>query len=276
MKFKFLGTSAAEGFPAAFCDCEYCREARKRLGKSVRTRLQSLINDDLLIDFPADTYRHVLQNNLEFFKIKYLLITHSHLDHFCPEELNIRGYWFAPNLKEKITIVGSSDTYAKYAEFTETMQAPVREMIDFKVLEPFEKIKLGAYEITALPARHCQNKGFIYHIKAEGKNLLYAHDTGYFFDSVLEYINKNKTKFDFISFDCTDVELIIPDEGVHMGFENISRLKEVLKGYGSIDEKTVLYVNHFSHVANPLHEELCEKAAKFDLRVPYDGMEIEI
>ena len=30
MKFKYLGTAAAEGFPAVFCDCEYCKEARKR------------------------------------------------------------------------------------------------------------------------------------------------------------------------------------------------------------------------------------------------------
>jgi phosphoribosyl 1,2-cyclic phosphodiesterase len=29
MKLNFLGTAAAEGFPAIFCNCEYCKEARK-------------------------------------------------------------------------------------------------------------------------------------------------------------------------------------------------------------------------------------------------------
>ena len=27
MKITFLGTAAAEGFPAIFCNCEHCREA---------------------------------------------------------------------------------------------------------------------------------------------------------------------------------------------------------------------------------------------------------
>ena len=276
MKFRFLGTAAAEGFPAMFCDCEYCREARKRQGKNIRTRSQSIINDDLLIDFPADNYSHALRNGIKLFKIKYLLITHAHADHFCPEELFIRGGGFAPTLNEKITIAGSAETYEKYVKLTKSMENCVREIIDFKVLEPFEKIKLGAYEITALPARHGKIQGFIYHIKAEGKNILYAHDTGYFFDSVLEYIKQNAIRFDFITFDCTNIEIPIPDDSTHMGFENISRLKEVLKGYGAIDEKTVLYINHFSHNANPLHEELCEKAAKYGLRVAFDGLETEI
>ena len=56
MKLTFLGTAAAEGFPAIFCNCEYCKEARKLGGKNIRSRSQTLINDDLLIDLPADSY----------------------------------------------------------------------------------------------------------------------------------------------------------------------------------------------------------------------------
>ena len=51
MKFKFLGTAAAEGFPAIFCRCKACEEARLLRGKNIRTRAQALINNDLLIDF---------------------------------------------------------------------------------------------------------------------------------------------------------------------------------------------------------------------------------
>ena len=29
MKIKYLGTAAAEGVPAIFCNCETCKEARK-------------------------------------------------------------------------------------------------------------------------------------------------------------------------------------------------------------------------------------------------------
>ena len=49
MKIKYLGTAAAEAFPAIFCNCKYCEEARELGGKNIRTRSQSLVNDDLLI-----------------------------------------------------------------------------------------------------------------------------------------------------------------------------------------------------------------------------------
>ena len=55
MKLTYLGTAAAEAVPAIFCNCEICKEARKLGGKNVRTRSQALINDDLLLDFPAGT-----------------------------------------------------------------------------------------------------------------------------------------------------------------------------------------------------------------------------
>ena len=33
MKIHYLGTAAAEGWPALFCDCENCRRARIEKGK---------------------------------------------------------------------------------------------------------------------------------------------------------------------------------------------------------------------------------------------------
>ena len=36
MEIQYLGTAAAEGLPALFCDCETCRKARNIGGKEVR------------------------------------------------------------------------------------------------------------------------------------------------------------------------------------------------------------------------------------------------
>ncbi len=49
MKIKYLGTAAAEGIPAIFCECKICKKARELGGKNIRTRSQALINDDLFI-----------------------------------------------------------------------------------------------------------------------------------------------------------------------------------------------------------------------------------
>ena len=73
MKFKYLGTAAAEGFPAVFCNCIYCKKARELRGKNIRTRSQAMIDDKILLDFPADTYLHALQFDLDLSKVKLML-----------------------------------------------------------------------------------------------------------------------------------------------------------------------------------------------------------
>ena len=60
MKLKYLGTAAAEGIPGMFCNCRVCRNALEVRGKEIKTRSQALLDDKLLIDFPPDTYLHIL------------------------------------------------------------------------------------------------------------------------------------------------------------------------------------------------------------------------
>ena len=86
MKFRYLGTAAAEGWPALFCDCEACRKAAALGGKNIRTRSQALVDDKILIDFPADTLWHTLTYHLPLFSIHTCLITHSHSDHLYPAD----------------------------------------------------------------------------------------------------------------------------------------------------------------------------------------------
>ena len=44
MKILYLGTGAAEGVPAVFCNCDTCREARRRGEKEFHSRSQVLID----------------------------------------------------------------------------------------------------------------------------------------------------------------------------------------------------------------------------------------
>ncbi len=66
MNIQFLGTAAAEGVPALFCDCETCRESRLRGGRNVRTRSQALVDGVLLIDMGPDTLLHEMKYGLDF------------------------------------------------------------------------------------------------------------------------------------------------------------------------------------------------------------------
>ena len=279
MKFTYLGTAAAEAFPAVFCNCKYCQKARVLKGKNIRTRSQAIINEDLLLDLPADTYFHVLQNELRLDKVKFLLVTHAHSDHFYPQELRMRGGYFARDMQvEKLHIYCGKSVYDEYKRVNDGFIGKAEEEgLIFHVLKVFERVSLGEYTVTALPARHMlETDAFIYLISDGDKTLLYAHDTGYFYEEVIEYLKENKVKLDFITFDCTNVCIPIKDQGGHMGFDNIIRLKEELTNLSIMDEKTVAYVNHFSHNANPLQEVLEEEAKPHGLEVAFDGLTLEI
>ena len=149
--------------------------------------------------------------------------------------------------------------------------------VNVNVIKAFETVEFGSYRVTALPARHMAGgEALNYIIEYEGKTLLYAHDTGYFYDEVFDYIENNSISFDMLSLDCTNVDIPIPDTGSHMGFPNISRVVERLHLVGAANDKTIIYVNHFSHNGNPLHEHLCNRAAEYGYLVSYDGCSVDI
>lgn len=274
MKITYLGTAAAEGFPAVFCNCDYCIEAKKLKGKNVRTRSQAIINEDLLIDLPADTYSHFLNNDIDGDKIKYLIVTHSHQDHFYPSELAMRRVPFAHNMRaEKIEMLCSIGAY----EMMNGVDNLSEFSIDFRAMRAFEQVMLDAYTITALPARHYEGDGALFYIVSDAsKTVLYAHDTGYFYDEVFEYIKNSDIFFDLISLDCTNVDIPIADNGTHMGLENIERVVNKLENMGAVNDKTIKVINHFSHNAAPIHHKLEERVKDVGYLVAYDGMCIEI
>lgn len=270
MKFTFLGTAAAEGFPAVFCNCKFCKETRVLGGKNIRTRSQSIVNDDLLIDLPADTNHHFLMNGIEGDKIKYLFVTHPHEDHFYPSELQLRYGCFAHDMRAPaLQLFCSQET----ADRLNRQYATTRN-VSVTVLEAFQTVVLPEYSVTALPARHIPG-AFIYVIQGE-KTILYGHDTGYFYEEVFDFLEQKGFRFDMVTLDCTNVDIPIPDTGGHMGFPNIQRVLLRLTELGAISDRTVKYVNHYSHNANPLQQRLEARAAEFGCLAAYDGCRVEL
>ena len=274
MKLTYLGTAAAEGFPAVFCNCEHCQKARVLGGKNIRTRTQTLINGELLIDLPSDTYSHFLQNGIEGHKIKYLLVTHSHQDHFYMEELAMRHKPFSHNMEaERIQVFLNRGSYEKL----KNLHGIENFGIDFTEIKSFETISFGDYKVTGLPARHFGGDGaLIYIIEQNGKKILYAHDTGYLYEEVFDYIKDNKIVFDMITLDCTHVDERVSDNFVHMGIENNERVVKKLTEMGAVTEKTQKFVNHFSHNSEPFQDRIESLVEPMGFKVSYDGREVEI
>ena len=103
MKFTFLGTAAAEGIPARFCECRVCTHARKELNKDLRRRASYAIDDDILVDFGPDSFWQEVVFGIDYLKLRHIIITHPHGDHLCPNEFLYRKKGYS-KVSQKINI----------------------------------------------------------------------------------------------------------------------------------------------------------------------------
>lgn len=277
MKLQFLGTAAAEGIPALFCDCERCVRSREIGGRALRTRSQAIIDDTLLIDFPSDTLAHTYHSNLDLLKVKHCLITHSHEDHLYPSDLvNLRpGFAHLPE-GWHLRFYGSEKVGSKILPM---LQGKILDMnvASFHPLAPFDTVELGDYTVTALPGRHAPYSGpLFYQISNGGKTVLYAHDTHYFFDEVWDFFERTKPRFDLVSLDCTNACLPLTYVG-HMGLAENAQVRARMLEMSIADEKTVFVCNHFSHNGtNVVYDDFVPLAAAEGFLVSYDGMILNI
>ena len=248
MKIKFLGTAAAEGIPAFFCTCENCNKARELGATEVRTRSQTLLDNELMIDYPADTYFHSMRDDINLANIHHYLITHAHMDHFHPADVEMLGYGFA-NLPEDMP------PYHFYGgeEMAETL-APLAQKLPKRLavhtLYPFKAAPFGEATVIPLKATHGTKTPLIYIIEYKGKRILYALDTGLLHKETEEYLFDNKPYFDLITFDCCfGSKENIGKGNTHLCFGDIKRLVAKMRDCGMVDDNSTLCVNHFSHNA---------------------------
>jgi len=270
MEIIFLGTAAAEGWPGVFCSCKYCQKARELGGKNIRTRSSAVIDRKILVDLTPDTYLNSLRHNIDLSKIRYLFITHSHQDHFYPQELHMRTEPFAHLPEEAILdIFGNSKVTKIIEEKVDCKRAKLR----INTIRPFEKIECEEFTLIPLLAEHAQEEeSLLYLIKVNGKTIFYGHDSGWYPEETWEYLKD--FYIDVAIFDCTfgDSE----QRKGHMGIQAIIEAKGILEKFGSVDSKSICIATHFSHNGGLLYDELVERLNPYGFTVTYDGMVLDI
>ncbi|MEE0728484.1 MAG: MBL fold metallo-hydrolase [Clostridium saudiense] len=272
MKLQFLGTAAAEGIPAPFCECKSCRLAREKKGKYVRRRSSLLINDDLLIDCGPDFAVACSNYGLNMNKLKYLLITHAHFDHWYPENIEIRsGRYLREKTKQKLNILGNSSVFYKL------QQLGYRdEELNINRIEAiaYEKYNLNPYLIIPIYANHAHEYGYAlnYIIICNDKKILYATDTGLYSSSNYSFLQKYY--FDIIIIDSTN--FIGKTSNNHLNVDGILHMKTKFNEIKAADDHTIYICTHFSHNGITDINKLEQLAKKNKLLIAYDGMEVQL
>ena len=119
---RVLGSAAAEGFPALFCTCPICAKARENGGKDIRRRTTYIVGQSVMVDFGPDAYHSMIAFGLDYAPLHHLLISHSHQDHWFPEELYYRRKGFSVVAEgSTLTIHGNEQVAEKLFEALEAV-----------------------------------------------------------------------------------------------------------------------------------------------------------
>ena len=283
MKLQFLGTGAAEGIPAVFCKCKVCEEARKRGGKEIHSRSQYLIDDIVSIDYSADAQYHALRFGMDQTKIKYILVTHSHMDHFYAHDFVLRGYKYTKTKLPLLTIFGNTEVKKVYDECTKReLKEEVAKNILVQTVKPFKPFTFGdrgEYTATALLAQHSdKEQAYVYLIEKDETTYLHLVDTGRLPKETLDYLEKRfqtGKKVDLVTFDCTFLFEKGGEVSRHMGLEDNKEMQMEFSLRKIADRHTRYAITHYSHNNNPLSENLEKAKAEYGFYPAFDGMSVE-
>jgi len=273
MRILFLGTAAAEGWPALFCRCDDCRRARELGGKNIHTRTSLQLGERYKVDFPPDSYLQMLKYGLSFARLEHLFITHSHQDHLYTMDLGMRASPFSLTPLKRLYVYGNR---AVHREITQKVRDLDKCGLIVKVLEPFESLRAGELEVTPIPASHdpkevCLNYIFKFH----GRTVLQGFDTGWYPERTWERLADHS--FDVVIMDCTNggVEKDIHPQG-HLGVRSLIEVKRRMEKMGVLAPDCRFIATHFSHGGGLLHHELEDRLIPWGIEVAYDGMEVDL
>lgn len=273
MELCILGTAAAEGWPAPFCVCAACEGARRRGGPNLRSRSGALVDDDLKIDFSADTVLHMQRTGRNLAKVRTILFSHQHSDHIVPTEMA----WIAPPFTntpppEPIAVYGNAEVmgmlHAAYSD-------PAKRNLDLRPpFAPLVPVTTNAGdEVLPLPADHAPG-ALLLRITRKGQTLFYGHDSGLYPEATLDALGDGPA-LDIILLDCTTGAQQTKNRG-HMGVTGVIEMVEELRRRGPITDQTRVIATHFSHNGGLLHEELVRAFLPHGIEVAYDGIVIRV
>lgn len=283
MKITFLGSGAAEGIPALFCECKLCREARER--KIYHTRSQLLVNSDLLIEFPPDSYYRSLNFGVNLAKIENVLITHSHTNSFYSEDFFMRGMLSSFGLKAATVVIHGNGvvcnilerndcakqhgTYVRKAQGRFNGYDVFGQSSEYIKHCAYDTFTAGKYTVTALPTEHMPDEEcFVYLVSDGEKTILYAADSAYFPAELIGYLVNKKVVLDALVLDGTYG--LVDQENGHMNFFLDEKLCKELMRLGVVSDKTKCFITHVFHGAAKDMDALA-KAVPDGFILPTDG-----
>ena len=282
MKLTFLGTSAANAYPEAFCRCKNCERARLLGGPSLRKRSSVLINNDLLIDLGPDIMTAAQIHKRPLTSVRYCLQTHAHTDHLDTSHFLSRSPGYGVVGAPRLNFYASPATLRLATQLLEKDCAPasfldpeIGKLLNLKThsVEPFQSFAAGPYRVTAFPANHDPTtQPLLYAVQSDRRTIFYGTDTAALSEDTWQAFYHLKLRFDLVILDHT----YGPDEpgSDHLSARQVIEHLARLKAEHLLAENGRIFATHVAHEGNPSHPELVDFATQHGYEVAFDGLTV--
>jgi phosphoribosyl 1,2-cyclic phosphate phosphodiesterase len=280
----FLGTSAANAYPEAFCRCDHCQRARALGGPSLRKRSAILIDGALLVDLGPDIMSAAQVHGCSLTGVRYCLQTHGHADHLDPSHLLSRSPGYGVVGAPRLHFYASPGTL-RLAEQLLERDLTCRSLLhpevsnelnlDVHPIEPLQTAAFGRYRVTAFPANHDPAVDpLLYAVETSEKCLFYGTDTAALPEETWHDLHRHGLRFDLVVLDHT----YGPDEtgSDHLSARQVSEHVARMRAEGLLAEGGRALATHIAHEGNPVHPELVGFAARHGYEVAYDGLTVHL
>lgn len=256
MKILFLGT----------CACDYSPLLKTTykdvFDKDARRSSCALVNGRYLIDCGEHCMDALRIAKVNPAQITDIFVTHFHSDHYNVEHI-------------RQIAAASERTLRVWVRFdAKTPSIPQVEWKHMQKATPYTVDE--SMTLTGLLANHdanCYPQHLL--LESNGKKIFYALDGAWFLNET--YYALRNTSLDLLVLDCTcgdyegDFRI-----GEHNTIPMIRLMLPSLKKWGTIVEKTQVYVTHLAPSLHKSHEETVQLLQKDDVNVAYDGLQLSL
>lgn len=273
--FWYLGSAAAEGIPALFCECDICQQAQRAGGRNLRLRSCALVDERVMIDFPPDMLHYKHRHDLNLAQVSHIVFTHSHIDHLAASELCYYFEWYS-NRRDMASVLGLYGNEKVLGEIRQKFEfdmGKLPECVSLHKIEPFAKITVGDLAITPLPAKHDDREQCVIYLIEKGEDrVLYANDTTMLPEAAFEFLAGKR--LNMVSLDCTAGRFPCPAS--HMGFPDNLVARDRLIAQGTADADTLFVSHHFSHNGRLNYDDFEALARGSGFISSYDGLRLNV
>lgn len=262
MHFLFLGTGGADW-----------DVSQANLGDKTafhRRNTSVLVNGDLLIDPNSFVPEAMTTFGADERKIKNILISHSHGDHFNANTI----LWLA---KDHPVTVYCDGGYSK--------KLPNHPNLTFVFVELEREYFVGNYRMIPVPSTHLvvdtREQAVHYILTEGGKTLFYGCDGAWLLPSAFAAISSHR--YDCVILDATlgtDAQLYpIPGSQIFFNHNNPAMLQMLRAAFfnsGCADDKTIFVADHLAQTYFPSGEKAQMVFQPLGFVPAYDGMLLKL